>query len=212
MSTVLYITANPKSAQTSFSLAAGEAFIEKYQAANPSDEVVVLDLFKSNIPYIDEDVFSGWGKLAQGVAFNDLSEAEQSKVSRLGELNEQFIKADKYVFVTPFWNFSYPPVMKAYLDAVSVANKSFKYTAEGVPVGLLTDKKAIHIQARGGYYSQEPMASLELGNRHIEVMMNFFGVPSFETLVVEGHNKDVDRASEIKAAALIAAANAAEKF
>lgn len=212
MSKVLYITANPKSADSSFSMAAGAAFIEKYKAVNPSDEVVVLDLFKSNIPFIDEDVFAGWGQLAQGVSFSDLTEAQQAKVARLGELNEEFINADKYVFVTPFWNFSYPPVMKAYLDAVSVANKSFKYTSEGVPVGLLTDKKAIHIQARGGYYNQEPMASLELGNRHIEVMMNFFGVPSFETLVVEGHNKDVDRAAEIKAAALIAAANAAEKF
>src|SRR5699024_3735453 len=74
--------------------------------------------------------------------------ANKGKVKRLEELSNQFVNADKYVFVTPFWNFSFPPVMKAYLDSVSVAGKTFKYTAEG-PVGLLPDKKALHIQARG---------------------------------------------------------------
>lgn len=38
------------------------------------------------------------------------------------------------------WNLSFPPVLKAYIDAVAVAGKTFKYTPEG-PVGLLTDKK-----------------------------------------------------------------------
>ena len=40
--------------------------------------------------------------------------------------------------------------MKAYIDSIAVAGKTFKYTEQG-PVGLLTDKKALHIQARGGY-------------------------------------------------------------
>ncbi len=98
---------------------------------------------------------------------------EQEKVNRLAELSEQFVTADKYVFVTPMWNFSFPPVMKAYLDSVAVAGKSFKYTAEG-PVGLLTDKKALHIQARGGIYSEGPAADMEMGHRYIGIMMNFF--------------------------------------
>ncbi|MBF0835332.1 NAD(P)H-dependent oxidoreductase, partial [Bacteroides acidifaciens] len=83
------------------------------------------------IPQIDADVFAGWGKLQSGQEFEALSEGEQGKVKRLEELSNQFVNADKYVFVTPFWNFSFPPVMKAYLDSVSVAGKTFKYTAEG---------------------------------------------------------------------------------
>ena len=41
---------------------------------------------------------------------------------------ETFMNADRYVFVTPMWNFSYPPVVKAYLDNVAIAGKTFKYT------------------------------------------------------------------------------------
>ncbi len=88
--------------------------------------------------------------------------------------------------------------MKAYIDAVAVAGKAFKYTAEGA-VGLLTDKKALHIQARGGYYSEGPAAELELGNRYLKQIMNFTGVPSYEELIIEGHNANPEKAEEIKA-------------
>lgn len=212
MTTVLYITANPNGEAASVSMATGNSFIEEYKKQNPNDEVVHIDLFKENIPFIDAEVFSGWGKLTSGTSFEELSEQEKLKVSRLAELNEQFISANKFVFVTPFWNFSYPPVMKAYLDAVSVAGKSFKYSDEGQPIGLLTDKKALHIQARGGFYSESPTAELEMGDRHIQVMMNFFGVPSFEGLYIEGHNKVPAKAQEIKEDAIKRARALAKTF
>src|SRR3954449_1570203 len=166
MAKLLYITAHPNDETKSFSMAAGKAFIETYKEVNPNDEVVHIDLYKEYIPEIDADVFSGWGKLQTGSGFEQLAAEEQSKVGRLGELSDQFVSADKYVFVTPFWNFSFPPVMKAYIDSVAVVGKSFKYTEEG-PVGLLTDKKALHIQARGGIYSEGPAAEVEMGHRYL---------------------------------------------
>ncbi|CAG9621740.1 FMN-dependent NADH-azoreductase [Sutcliffiella rhizosphaerae] len=211
MAKVLYITAHPHDDTQSYSMAVGKAFIDTYKAANPNDEVVHLDLYKEHIPYIDADVFSGWGKLQTGKGFEELSEEEKAKVSRLSELSEQFVEADKYVFVTPLWNFSFPPVMKAYLDSVAVAGKTFKYTAEG-PVGLLTDKKALHIQARGGIYSEGPAAALEMGHRYIDVIMQFFGVPSFEGIFVEGHNAMPANAEAIKADAIARAKDKAQTF
>lgn len=211
MAQVLYITAHPHDDKVSYSMAAGKAFIDSYKEANPNDEVVHIDLYKENIPQIDVDVFSGWGKLQSGKGFEELSEDEKAKVGRLSELSEQFVSADKYVFVTPLWNFSFPPVMKAYLDSVAVAGKAFKYTAEG-PIGLLSDKKAIHIQARGGIYSEGPAAEMEMGHRYLTVLMQFFGVPSFEGLFVEGHNAMPDKAEEIKADAIARAKDKAKTF
>jgi FMN-dependent NADH-azoreductase len=201
MSKVLYITAHPHDESASFSMAAGKAFIDSYKEANPSDEVV----------HIDADVFSGWGKLQSGSEFNALSAEEQAKVARLNELSDQFVAADKYVFVTPFWNFSFPPVMKAYIDSVSVAGKSFKYTEHG-PVGLLTDKKALHIQARGGIYSEGPAAAMEMGHRYLELIMQFYGVPSFEGLFIEGHNAMPEKAQEIKENGIARAKDLAKTF
>ncbi|MBB5324933.1 FMN-dependent NADH-azoreductase [Anoxybacillus tepidamans] len=211
MAKVLYITAHPLDDTQSYSMAAGKAFIETYKEVNPTHEIVHIDLFKENIPQIDDDVLSGWGKLQSGKGFEELSSEEKAKVGRLSELCEQFISADKYVFVTPMWNFSFPPVMKAYIDAVAVAGKTFKYTEQG-PVGLLTDKKALHIQARGGFYSEGPAAEMEMGHRYLGAVMQFFGVPSFEGLFVEGHAAMPDKAQEIKENAIARAKDLAHTF
>lgn len=211
MAQVLYITAHPHNETTSYSMAVGKSFIDSYKQVKPDDEVVHLDLYNENIPHIDADVFSGWGKLRSGQSFDELSAEEKAKVGRLNELSEQFVAADKYVFVTPLWNFSFPPVMKAYLDSVAVAGKTFKYTEKG-PIGLLTDKKALHIQARGGFYSEGPAAQMEMGHRYISVMMSFFGVPTLEGLFVEGHNAMPDKAQEIKENAIARAKDFAHTF
>lgn len=211
MTKVLYITAHPHDDTQSYSMAVGKAFIDSYREVNPDHEIVNIDLYTENIPHIDIDIFNGWGKLRSGEGFEELSADEKAKVSRLSELSEQFISADKYVFVTPLWNFSFPPVMKAYIDAVAVAGKTFNYTEKG-PVGLLTDKKALHIQARGGIYSEGPAAPMEMGHRYLNVIMQFFGVPSFEGLFVEGHNAMADRAQEIKENAIARAKDLAHTF
>lgn len=211
MAKVLYITAHPHNETQSYSMAVGKAFIDTYKQVNPDDEIIHLDLYDVNIPHIDADVFSGWGKLRSGQAFDELSAEEKAKVGRLNELSDQFVAADKYVFVTPMWNFSFPPVMKAYLDSVAVAGKTFKYTDKG-PIGLLTDKKALHIQARGGFYSEGPAAQMEMGHRYIGVMMSFFGIPALEGLFVEGHNAMADKAQEIKENAIARAKDLAHTF
>ncbi len=46
-----------------------------------------------------------------------LTDDEQMKVSRLSDILEEFLSADKYVFVTPMWNLL-QPVVKAYIDAI----------------------------------------------------------------------------------------------
>lgn len=198
MAKLLYITAHPLDELASNSMAAGKAFIDSYKDNHSSDEVKHIDLFKEDIPVIDKDVLTGWGKLRNG---DELNQDEQQKVDRFSEILEEFLSADKYVFVSPMWNLSFPPVLKAYIDAVAVAGKTFKYTPEG-PVGLLTDKKALHIQARGGFYSEGPGVDLEHGDRYIKTMMAFFGVPSYETIIVEGHHAAPERSEEIKAHSL----------
>jgi FMN-dependent NADH-azoreductase len=211
MSTVLYITAHPHDHRTSFSMAVGKAFIDSYREANPNDEVVHLDLYTMNIPQIDADIFSGWGKLRGGSSFDQLSEVEKSKVGRLNELVDQYVAADKYVYVSPMWNFSFPPVLKAYIDSFCIAGKTFKYTEQGA-VGLLTDKKAVHIQASGGVYSEGPAASFESGHSYLKKIMQFTGVPSFEGIMVEGMAAMPDQAGAIKEKAMDRAREAAKRF
>ncbi|MCD8915876.1 FMN-dependent NADH-azoreductase [Staphylococcus simulans] len=208
MSQVLYITAHPLDEMVSNSMAVGKAFIESYQSEHPEDEVVHIDLFKDDVPEIDAEVFSGWGKLQSG---ETLTDSEQQKVNRLTELVDQFVAADKYVFVTPMWNLSFPPAVKRYFDAVTVAGKTFKYTTEG-PQGLLTDKAALHIQSRGGYYSEGPAADFELGDRYVRTILAFMGVPNINLIAIEGHNAEPENAEEIKLNAIQNAQSFAKEF
>lgn len=211
MANVLYITAHPLDPNRSYSLAVGKTFIDSYQEFHPQDEIVHLDLYQADIPYLDADVFSGWEKLQKGEPFNQLTTAERSKVGRLAELGGQFVLANKYVFVAPMWNFSVPAIMKTYLDAVAVSGKTFKYSKKGSQ-GLLKGKKALHIQARGDIYSEGPEKDLEMGQRYLKVMMNFFGIHNFEEIIIEGHVQFPEKAKEIKEKALLEAKELAQRF
>ncbi|RBW71145.1 FMN-dependent NADH-azoreductase [Bacillus taeanensis] len=211
MQKLLYITANPKPVDQSFGLSVGEAFIKEYEQHNKNDQIIRLDLYNTNIPYIDTDVFSGWGKLQTGSAFEELSNEEKNKVSAINTLTDQFISADKYVFVTPLWNFSFPPKMKAYIDTICIAGKTFKYTSEG-PVGLLENKKAVHIQARGGIYSEGPAKELEFGDRYLRTVLNFIGITNIQSIFVEGMAQMANEAENIKEKAIEQAKIAAKDF
>lgn len=196
MKKVLYITANPKAEQESFSLKAGQLFIKKYIENNPNDEVTTLNLYDLDIPFIDEDVFSGWGKLSEGVSFGDLTENEQYKVGTINQYTEQFINADKYIFATPMWNLSLPPKVKMYIDTLMIAGKTFRYTENG-PEGLLEKKKAFHIHASGGVYSQTELSAIEFGDSYLKAVLGFMGVTDYDSILLEGTAMAQDAGHEI---------------
>lgn len=204
MATVLYITANPQQDhERSYSLAVGQEFVQAYRSANPNDEVIHLDLFQLHIPQLDADVFNGWNKLGSGIAFEHLTDMEKMKIGRLGELVDQFVAADKYVFVTPIWNYSFPPVVKAYIDSICVAGKTFKYIQGVGRVGLMSDKKAVHIQASGAVLSaNSDLEEFEMGHRYLNIIMDFIGIPSLEGIFVEGMAAAPDEAAVIKERAI----------
>lgn len=211
MSQVLLINANPKPASQSFGLSVAESFVDAYRREKPDDEIVTLNLYELDIPEIDLDVLNAWDQLRAGTAFAALTAVQQDKLKRIDAITDQFIRADKYVFVSPLWNFGFPPRLKAYIDAVCIAGKTFKYTAEG-PVGLLENKKAVHIQARGGVYSEGPAAEMEFGDRHLRTVLNFLGVSSIETIAVEGMAYAPQEAEAIKERAVGRAVEAAKRF
>jgi FMN-dependent NADH-azoreductase len=191
MGKLLYITANPKPVDESFSLRVGEHFLQAYQSAQPNDVIERIDLYKEEIPLIDQRVLGAWGKLANGQA---LTAEEQRVLARMEEILEQFISADKYVFVTPMWNLGFPPLLKAYIDNVVIARKTFAYTENG-PVGLLANqgRKVLHIQGCGGVYSEGQAAAFDFTNPYLQGIMSFIGITDYAKIYVEGTNLFTDK-------------------
>lgn len=210
MSKVLYVKANPKSEEQSFSLSVGRAFISAYKSAHPNDEIVEIDLFKSDVPFVDAEVFGSWGKLQNGIPFNELSQSEQGKLYEMSQLTEQVLSADKYVFASPLWNLSLPTVLRAFIDSMAVQDKTFKYADKG-PEGLLKNKKALHIQASGNVFSEGPAKSFEHGVSYLRSVLNFLGVQDVEAILVEG-TANTAAAHHIKAKAIECAKEIAKSF
>lgn len=184
MSKVLYITANPRKKENSYSLTVGEEFITEYEKEHPEDTITRIDLYDSEIQNLDGKIIDyNFGMIDE----EQLSDECKLKMKITEETVAQFMKHDKYVFVTPLWNLSVPPIVRTYFDNVCITGKTFKYTENGT-IGLLEDKKAIHIQASGGIYSEEPMSEFEHGTSYIKSVLNFLGVNDVEQLLIEGTN------------------------
>lgn len=198
MAKILFITANPSDETRSLSMAAGKAFIETYEKTNPTDEIIKLDLYQEYVPMMDAEVIGSWAKLAEGQAFETLSESEMQKLIRLDQIVEQFMSADKVVFVTPMWNLGSPAVLKSYIDTIAVPGKTFKYT-DTDHIGLIPDMKVLHIQARGGFYSAGEDQEIEMGDRYLKAIMGFMGVTDYQCLFMEGHSAMPHKTEEIKA-------------
>ena len=175
MSKVLYIKANIKNEGESRTFKVSDSFVEEYKKNNPEDEIITLDLYKENIDFLRADDL---GKLFG-------PKDEESKNNSILKYAYEFADADKYIIAAPMWNLSFPAILKAYIDYVSVSGITFKYTAEG-PVGLLNNKKAVHIVSRGGAYDNSPY---EMGDRYLRTILGFFGIKDIETIAID--NLDV---------------------
>ncbi|KLV32344.1 FMN-dependent NADH-azoreductase [Priestia megaterium] len=197
MGKVLYITANPKSIENSVSHRVGQAFLQAYRHSHTNDEIREINLYEEDFPTIDNDILNGWGKMRKnGISFSELNEVEQQKINALNTFTDMIASADKYVFVSPMWNWGIPPRLKAFIDSFVVVGKTFHYTENG-PVGHLQVKKAIHIQVSGGIYSQEPFAKMDYSHPYLKQVLNIIGIDDVEVLYVEGYEFDLERADDI---------------
>jgi len=210
MKKLLYVTCNLKPTEQSRSLSVGKEFLDEYLRHHPDDEVHFLDLYRDNIQRIDADVLSGWGKMRNGASFASLTIDEQRKVGRIWKHADQFIAADKYIFVTPMYNLGFPAEFKTYIDAVCVVGKTFSYTPTG-PKGLLKDqgRKCLHIHSSGGFhFGKDEDHSVP----YLKSIMGFMGIDDFEAIVLEGVDAIPDRANEFMGAAAEKARDKAVNF
>ncbi|MCT8140181.1 FMN-dependent NADH-azoreductase [Anaerobacillus sp. CMMVII] len=208
MANVLFIKANSRPIEQAVSVQLYQAFLDQYKESNPEDTITELDLFEENLPYYDNEKITGMFKLSKGM---DLTEAEKAATDLVISYLDQFLAADKIVFAFPLWNFTVPAVLHTYLDYLAQAGKTFRYTAEG-PVGLLTDKKVVLLNARGGVYSEGPAQSVEMAVNFVTAMLSFWGVQDITKVIIEGHNQYPDQAEGIISKGLANAVDVAKTF
>ena len=132
------------------------SIVERFQAQNPGAEVIARDLVADPLPHLT---------LA---SFNDQ------------DVLDEFLAADTIVIGAPMYNFTLPTQLKAWLDRILVAGRTFRYTENG-PEGLAGGRRVIVALARGGVYEAgSPASALEHLETYLRGVFNFIGIePEF---------------------------------
>lgn len=150
------------------SLTAG--IVGRLRAENPGAEVIRRDLAAQSLPH-----------------FTPVLEEGHPCVARNGEILDEFLAADVVVIGAPMYNFTIPTQLKAWIDRILIAGKTFRYTENG-PEGLAGGKRVIVASARGGIYSKGPAAAVDFQETYLKHVFGFIGIRDVEFVRAEGLN------------------------
>jgi FMN-dependent NADH-azoreductase len=176
------------------------AIVDRLRAATPSLDIIYRDLTHIPLAHLSGSHLAA----AQGAPAP--AELGPDLAASAAVLNE-FLDADIVVIGAPMYNFTIPSQLKAWIDRVLVAGKTFKYGANG-PKGLVGNKRVIVAVSRGGYYGAgSPAASLEHLETYLRGVLAFIGITSPEFIVADGIQTGPENRDKALASALQAATN-----
>lgn len=182
MAELLYIESSPRK-EFSSSIKVANAFIDAYKKTNPGDSVKTLKLFEMDLPAFDGFTIASKYKILRGSA--PTSTEEKKAWARVEALIYEFKSADKYLFAVPMWNFGIPYRLKHYIDILVQPGYTFR-VVDGGYEGLVLDKRAMAIYARGGSYAEgTPGAALDMQQKYLELILQFIGIEDIRSILVE---------------------------
>jgi FMN-dependent NADH-azoreductase len=162
------------------------AVAAQIKAEQPGAAVTYRDLVANPLPHL-----SGAHLMAANAKPEDVDAQVAAEVEESTAVLEEFLAADTVVLGVPMYNFSLPSQLKAWIDRIAVAGKTFRYTAEG-PEGLAKGKKVIIVSTRGGHYSAGPAAVMDHQESYLRSVLGFLGITDIEIVRAEGLNLSAD--------------------
>ena len=172
--------------------------VRRLLEAAPGAALVWRDLAADPVPHLST------GPLA-GVRGTPATPAEHAARALSDQLIAELREADTIVIGAPMYNFSVPTVLRAWFDHVLRAGETFRYSAAG-PEGLLTGKRVIVIESRGGLYSEGPAQAIDFQEPYLRQLLGFVGLTDVTFVRAEkiGFGPEARDASIADAAATLA--------
>jgi len=173
----------------------GQAFVDKWLAQHPGTSVIERDLAAEPLPHITG--------ATMGAVFTPVekrSPEQAEAVAFADRLIEELEAADTILLAVPMYNFSVPSTLKAWIDHVARAGRTFRYTEKG-PVGLLKGKRVFIVTARGGVYTQGPAKALDFHEPYLRGILGFLGLDDVTFVHAEGLAISSEAAAESLAGA-----------
>ncbi|MFS0560597.1 FMN-dependent NADH-azoreductase [Terribacillus sp. 179-K 1B1 HS] len=206
---VLIVKANNRPASEAISSKMYETFMQEIEGAE-NLSVTTYDVFAEDTPYFGQELFDAFGKVQNGAELND---TEQRLLAAKQKAMDLLTAADVVVFAFPLWNLTIPAKLQTFIDYVYAAGFAFKYDAEGNMIQLMTDKKAIFLNARGGVYSTPEASTMDMSVNYMRnVFGGIFGMEIIDEVIIEGHNASPNEAASIVEAGLAQVKEAAARL
>ena len=162
----------------------GAAVAKAVVAATPGTTVAYRDLAATPPAHLG-------GELLQALrpvpgAPGTESAALRTELAFTEELLAEFLAADVVVVGAPMYNFSVPSQLKAWIDRVAQAGRTFRYTAAG-PEGLAGGKRVVVVSSRGGQYAGSAYeTALDHQEAYLRAVFGFFGITDVQVIRAEG--------------------------
>ena len=176
------------------------AIVDRLRQATPALQTVYRDLASTPLAHLSGSHLAA----AQGASVG--AEVQQDLAASQAVL-EEFLAADIVVLGAPMYNFTIPSQLKAWVDRILVAGKTFKYGAQGVE-GLAGNKRVIVAISRGGFYGTDtPAAAGEHVESYLRWVFGFIGVKNLEFISADGVQVGPEHREKALFGALEAATN-----
>jgi FMN-dependent NADH-azoreductase len=100
----------------------------------------------------------------------------------LFDFARQFSEAETIVIAAPYWDLSFPAMLKQYLEQITVAGITFKYSEEGIPVSLCRAKRLFYVTTAGGFFVPE-----DYGFGYVKALaQNYYGIRDVRKMEADG--------------------------
>lgn len=147
-------------------------------------EVQYKDFAARPFPHLSASTFAAHVKNADTSGFD---QATVDDVVESGKALDEFLAADIVVLGVPLYNYSVPSSLKAWIDRIVVADKTFTHSDSRGPMGLVAGKRVIVLLARGGIFSEgSPVAHNEHAETYLRSIFGLIGIDNVEFIVAEG--------------------------
>ncbi len=189
MQRLLFVTSS-LFAEASKSRLIGGEFVASWRQAHPGTIVTERVLSADAMPHLTQATLAAVGTPAES-----RSAAQHAAATFADGLIEEVEAADVIVIAAPMYNFTISTTLKAWLDHIARAGRTFRYTANG-PEGLLRNKTVFVVTARGGFYGADsPAAALDFQAPYLRAMLGFLGITNVTFVHAEGLALDPETAA-----------------
>ena len=181
--------------QHSASREIGAAWVNAWLEQHPETTVLHRDLAREPLAHLSGEIFA-----ARATPQAPRDAQLQHEVDADQAATAEFVAADVVVIGAPMYNFSVPTQLKAWIDRIVVAGKTFQYGSNG-PEGLAKGKKVVIVTSRGGIYSEGPAKMMDFQETYLRGLLGFIGVTDVQVIRVEGLAMGAEKRAEAMAAA-----------